>query len=124
MPVQSQKQRPRAITTIAILMIIVVIAGLTIGTAVVLSGIGVAHIDLLTWAMALVITYVVMAYGLWKGKRWAWTATLIVSVIQIILSVASIAVGSGRGVVIPIIVNALIIYYLYRPNVKECFGRR
>jgi uncharacterized membrane protein (DUF2068 family) len=124
MHVESQKQRPLAVTIIAILMIIVVIAYLTIGTTVVLSGIGVAHIDLLIWAMALVIPYVVMAYGLWKGKRWAWTVTLILSVIQIILSVASIAVGSGRGVVIAIIVNALIIYYLYRPNVKEFFGKR
>jgi len=79
---------------------------------------------LVTWAMAMVITYAVMAYGLWNGKKWAWTVTLILSVIQIILSVASIAVGSGKGVAIPIIVNAIIIYYLYGANVKEFFRSR
>lgn len=124
MHVESQKQRPLAVAAIAILMIIAVIALLIVGTIVVLFGTGIGHIDLLTWAMASVITYAITAYGLWNGKKWAWTVTLIISVIQILLSVVSIAVGSGRGVAIAIIINAIIIYYLYGRSVKEFFGRR
>jgi uncharacterized membrane protein (DUF2068 family) len=60
-----------------------------------------------------------MAYGLWNGKRWAWTITLIISGIGIILGIASIAVGN----VFQIIINGVIIYYLYRPNVKAFFGK-
>jgi len=63
-----------------------------------------------------------MAYGLWNGKRWAWTITLILSGIGIILGIASIAVGNIGGV-FHIIINGVIIYYLYRPNVKAFFGR-
>ncbi|HEX2124507.1 MAG TPA: hypothetical protein VHF44_02775, partial [Nitrososphaeraceae archaeon] len=49
------------------------------------AGIGVALIALGT-------AYFVMAYGLWKGKGWAWTITLILSFIGIALGIASIAV--------------------------------
>jgi uncharacterized membrane protein (DUF2068 family) len=110
-----QKQRPLGVTILAILTIIGGIALLSIGAALVVIGIGVALI-------VLGIAYFVMAYGLWKGKRWAWTITLILSVIGIILGIASIATGNV-GAIIHIIINAVVIYYLYRPNVKAYFGK-
>jgi uncharacterized membrane protein len=63
-----------------------------------------------------------MAYGLWKGKRWAWTLTLILSGIGIIVGIGSIVVGN-LGSIFHIIINAIIIYYLYRPNVKAFFNK-
>ncbi len=124
MHVESRKQRPVAVTSIAVLMIIGVIALLIIGMIIVLFGTGFARIGFLKWTIPTVIAYAVTVYGLWNGKKWAWTVTLILSVIQILLSAVSIALGSGRGVAIPIIVNAIVIYYLYGRNVKEFFGRR
>ena len=124
MHVESRKQRPVAVTSIAVLMIIGVIALLVIGTIVVLFGTGIARIGYLVWAIPTVIAYAVTVYGLCSGKKWAWTVTLVLSVIQILLYVVSIAIGSGRGVAIPILINAIIIYYLYGRNVKEFFGRR
>jgi hypothetical protein len=64
-----------------------------------------------------------MAYGLWIGKRWAWTITLILSVIGIILAIASIALGNV-GAIVSIIIHGVVIYYLYRPNVKAFFGKQ
>jgi uncharacterized membrane protein (DUF2068 family) len=112
---ESQKHRPLGVTVIAILTIIGGIAFLGIGAVFFVFGIGVA-------LMALGIAYFVMAYGLWRGKRWAWTITLILSVIGIILGIASIAIGNV-GAIIHIIINAVVIYYLYRPNVKAYFGK-
>ena len=112
---ESQKDRPLGVTVIAILTIIGGIAFLGIGAVLFVFGIGVA-------LMALGIAYFVMAYGLWRGKRWAWTITLILSVIGIILGIASIAIGNV-GAIIHIIINAVVIYYLYRPNVKAYFGK-
>ena len=43
-------------------------------------GIGIAFI-------AIGIAYFVVAYGLWIGRDWAWTVTLIVSVISIIIGI-------------------------------------
>lgn len=110
-----QKQRPLGVTIIAILMIISGIALLSTGAILLVVGIGVVPI-------VLGIASFVMAYGLWKGKGWAWTITLILSVISIISAIVSI-VFHGYGAIINIIINAVIIYYLYRPNVKAYFGK-
>jgi uncharacterized membrane protein (DUF2068 family) len=110
-----QKQRPLGVTIIAILTIIGGIALVSTGAALFVIGIGVV-------LMVLGIAYFVMAYGLWKGKRWAWTITLIISVISIIFGIASIATGNVEAI-INIIINAVVIYYLYRPNVKAYFGK-
>jgi hypothetical protein len=54
------------------------------------------------------IAYLVITYGLWKGKR-AWTVTLILSVIGIILAIASIALGNV-GAIVSIIIHGVVIY--------------
>ena len=72
--------------------------------------------------LALGIAYLVMAYGLWNGRGWAWTITLILTVIGIIVGIGSLVTGNG-GAVIGIIIQAIVIYYLYRPNVKAYFGK-
>lgn len=48
---------------------------------------------------------------------------MVLSVIQILLGVVSIALGSGRGVAVPMLINAIIIYYMYGRNVKEFFRK-
>lgn len=103
----SQKHRPLGVTVIAILTVIAGIAFAAIG-AILLAVVAIA--------------YFVVAYGLWKGKRWAWTITLILSAIGIISGIASVAVGNA-GAVFHIIINVAIIYYLFRPNVKAFFGK-
>jgi uncharacterized membrane protein (DUF2068 family) len=106
---ESQKHRPSDVTTTAILTIVGGIAFLAIGISMALILLGFA--------------YFVMAYGLLKGKRWAWTITLILSVIGIILSISTIFVRANVGAIIHITINAVVIYYLYRPNVKAFFGK-
>ena len=100
-----QSPRPLGVTILAILT---VISGIGFLVSVILVPLGIANL--------------VMAYGLWKGKSWAWTITLILSAIGIIFAIASIAAGN-IGAVFHIIINAVIIYYLYRPNVKAFFGK-
>ncbi len=122
-----QKHRPLGVTIISILTIIGGIGFLASGIAALVAapflsdmaglsaGIGVALI-------ALGIAYFVMAYGLWKGKGWAWNITVILSFIGIVLGVASIATGN-IGAIFHIIINAIVVYYLYRPYVKAFFGK-
>ena len=112
---ESQKHRPLGVTIIAILTAIGGIVFLASG-AVLIVGIGII-------LLALGIAYFVMAYGLWTGKRWAWTITLILSVIGIIVAIASIVAGNV-GAIISIIIHGVVIYYLYRPNVKAFFGKQ
>jgi uncharacterized membrane protein (DUF2068 family) len=110
-----QKHRPLGVTIITILIVIGGIGFVATGAVLLIVGIGFVLI-------AISIAYFVTAYGLWNGKRWAWTITLILSGIGIILGIASIALGNV-GAVFQIIINGVIIYYLYRPNVKAFFGK-
>jgi hypothetical protein len=122
-----QKHRPLGVTIIAILTIIGGIGFLASGIAAVvatpfLSDMGGLSAWIGAALIVLGIAYFVMAYGLWKGKGWAWTITVILSFIGIALGVVSIAIGN-IGAIFHIIINAIVVYYLYRPHVKVFFGK-
>jgi len=59
----------------------------------------------------------VVSYGLWKGASWAWWISLILLVLGILSSLPALPGG-----IVGIVINAIIIYYLTRPHVKEYFG--
>jgi len=64
------------------------------------------------------IANLVIAYGLFKGKSWAWMLCLIFAVISAVSGILTFPVG-----IVTILFNALIIYYLTRRNVKVYFGK-
>jgi hypothetical protein len=116
-----QGSRPFGVTLIAILAVLGGIGSFLSGLAAVaiipLLGIFLGGILIIIG-----LAYFVVAYGLWKGLNWAWIITLIVSVIGIISGLGSLAVGN-MGAIFHLIINAIVIYYLYRPNVKAYFGK-
>ena len=113
---ESQKHRPLGVTIIAILLIIAGVISLVGGLILLIVLVGFIF-------LALGIAYLVMAYGLWKGKGWAWTISLILSGIGIIMGIVYIIQDNIAGGIASIIINGVIIYYLYRPNVKAYFGK-
>ena len=62
----------------------------------------------------------VLGFGLWKGSSWAWTWTLISSIIGLIVSVAGLIIWFG---LVGIVVYAVFIFYLTRGRVKFYFGK-
>lgn len=115
------KQRPVGVTMIALLAILGGIAFLVsgLGTLILVPLLG---IFIGGGLFILGLAYFLMAYGLWNGTGWAWTLTLILSAIGIIVGIGSIVVGN-IGSIFHTIINAIIIYYLYRPNVKAFFNK-
>ncbi len=123
--------RPRGVTVIAILKIISGIIGIFVGVIAGIVGfyayenggnpfVGILDGAILA-AMAVVLVpfgmvSFVMAWGLLKGKSWAWTITLILTIVGLIFDVPSLNI-------IGIIIGAIILYYLYRPYVKAYFGK-
>ena len=89
--------------------------------------------------LAVGIGYLIVSYGLLKGKGWAWIVTIILTIIAIITQVSSVIATSTltqslatdinaliSGItahIIGIAINGVILYYLYRPNVKAFFGK-
>lgn len=88
------------------------ITGAIVGVVMVTAGI----------AIALGIASFVLSWGLLKGKGWAWIITVILAIISIVFSVIGIASG-GIPNIISLIINGVILYYMYRPDVKSYFGR-
>jgi hypothetical protein len=85
-----------------------------------LGGVGIAFGAVL---VVLAIVSFVVAYGLLKGRRWAWTVTIILSIISIVWNAITLATAANFGGIISIIISGIIIYYLFRPHVKAYFGK-
>jgi hypothetical protein len=72
----------------------------------------------------------VIAYGLLKGKSWARFSTIIISIISIMANIIIILITLSifntlesilGGTLITILINSIIIYYLFRKEVKDYF---
>ena len=121
--VSSERTRPTGVTILAILEIISGIIAIA-GGALLTTFAGIMGLDILGAfggvvggiVIALGIASFVMAYGLMKGKSWAWTITLILTIISLLFDGLSFNV-------IGIIIDVIILYYLTRPHVKVYFGK-
>jgi hypothetical protein len=72
----------------------------------------------------LAIVSFIVASGLLKGRRWAWTATLVLSIISMAWYAFTVAIiPSNGGRTLGVIIGAVTIYYLYRPHVKAYLGK-
>ena len=89
--------------------------------------------------LAIGIGYLVVSYGLLKGKKWAWIITVILTIVSIVIQIAFVVSTSILNMslnhdmntslfhlvdqIIGLVINGVILYYLYRPNVKTYFGK-
>jgi uncharacterized membrane protein (DUF2068 family) len=69
------------------------------------------------------IASLVVSWGLLKGKRWARTITLIISIIAIIFAVISLASSQDLIHIISVIIYGIIIYYMFINKVKLFFAK-
>ena len=155
-------KRPIGITIIAILSIIsgilLVFVGLSsVGTGALFSTastggsntpngyspigstFGIAFLLLGAVLLAIGIGYLAVSYRLLKGRGWAWTITVILTIMSIIVQVVSgiavsiiaASVSNDSNTIIQgalwqiiwLAVDIVILYYLYRPHVKDFFGK-
>ena len=130
------QQRPTGITVISILMIIgglillfTGIAPLVIGPLISIDSdysTGSLGFLITIGGLALVILGIaslIVSWGLLKGKRWARTITLIISIIAIIFAIISLVSSGELTHIISIIIYGIIIYYMFTDKVKLFFGR-
>ena len=126
-------QRPTGITVMAVLAAIGGVFGLL--AAVALLGVGAAASatgglgGLAALAGIIVLAYsvlsLVLAYGFWTLKPWAWPLGIGVQVLGIIQAVLQFMNNSTSVVslVISLAIAGVILWYLYQPHVKAAFGR-
>jgi len=64
----------------------------------------------------------IVGMGLLKGKKWGWTLEVISMFISLGIGVLYLIDDVASGIA-TLIISALILYYLYRANVKAYFGK-
>lgn len=112
--------------TIALLAMLGVSAGLA--QALNMSGISVAGgilaVLLLASSILGVILYLAFAYGAWTLKPWAWILGVIAEGWALLSVIFKLVNGSTfRSQIIPLVIAAGILVYLFSPEVKKAFGR-
>ncbi len=68
------------------------------------------------------ILAIAVGWGFWKGSSWAWIVGLVLYVIGIVLGLTSLALGDVTSIVL-VVIGALLVYYMFRPNVRIWFGK-
>ncbi|HJU95411.1 MAG TPA: hypothetical protein VJ643_05205 [Nitrososphaera sp.] len=142
------KSRPRGVTITATVNIIIGVAGLFFGIGFIAQdavlhplvqsafdlpqrnlsaeqastpGFGIA---LGAVFVPLAVVSFIVASGLLKGRRWASTATLVLSIISTVWYAFTVAIiPSNGGRTLGVIIGAITIYFLYRPPVKAYLGK-
>ena len=67
----------------------------------------------------LAIVSFIVAFGLLKARRWAWTAALVLSIISMVwYAFTVVIIPSNGGRILGVIIGAVTIYFLYRSHVK------
>src|SRR5919202_2497499 len=74
------------------------------------------------------IASLVVVYGLFKGKNWAWTVAVAAVLATIglatnIISLVTGSMGAITGAIVGIAISAIVLYYLSRGNVRQYFGK-
>ena len=130
------QQRPTGITIIAVLMIIGGLILLFTGiTPLFLGPLISIDSDSSTSALGFLITIgglvlvglgvasLIVSWGLLKGKGWARTITLIISIIAIISAIINLISNEDLVHIISVIIYGIIIYYMFTDKVKLFFGK-
>jgi|RhiMetdeSRZDD1v2_1073273.scaffolds.fasta_scaffold529428_3 uncharacterized membrane protein (DUF2068 family) len=112
------RSRPLGVTILSILAGINGIIGIILGiiASLIIPPAGVIGI-------VIGLAWFVLAWGLWTAKGWAWIITVIIAIISIIFNLFGAVTGHIEQI-ISLIIAAVMLYYLTRPNVKAYFGRR
>jgi uncharacterized membrane protein (DUF2068 family) len=66
----------------------------------------------------------ILAYGLWKGRRWAWIFALVISILEIVFSIFALFLRPRTGELIVLVMELVIVYLLMQPGVQRYCGKR
>ncbi|MEB3788180.1 MAG: DUF2127 domain-containing protein [Desulfurococcales archaeon] len=126
--VSSRPERPLGVTILAVLSgiggILSILGGLALGAMAGAGGLaGMEGMEGLgplmafgsTMAIIMGLINLVIAYGLWNGKSWAWWLTVVFAALNALMSLVSMMIVS-------LVIAAVIIWYMLRPHVKAFFN--
>lgn len=133
-PPPPPRQRPTGITVLALLEFILGGLAILLGIAFIALGPYISQlmpglpplISLLVGGLGIGFLLagligLVVGWGLWTGKGWAWWLTVILEALGLLSGLAGIAMGDPTSL-IGLLIAALILWYMFKPHVKDFFG--
>ena len=135
-------KRPVGVTILAVIAIIYGIFSLLLallgllGSALLASHVAAAAIKYSPGTLAyatisdsiLGILYLAFGIGAFRMKGWAWTAGVVALLLEVVRQIVGIVIqGFKPGTIvidgIVIVIALLLLWYLFRPNVRGAFGK-
>ncbi|MEI6840681.1 MAG: hypothetical protein WCK53_05420 [Methanomicrobiales archaeon] len=119
-------ERPLGVTILGILWIIgglfAIIGGIIGGAILSVAGFGDlgAAIGIIVFIIGIID--LLLGIGCFKAWPWVWIVGVIFSAISILTGIGSLFTA-GAGALLGIIIAAIILYYLFQPQVKAYFGK-
>jgi lysylphosphatidylglycerol synthetase-like protein (DUF2156 family) len=86
----------------------------------VLAGVGIVFGVIV---IAIGVLYLLIAYGVWKARGWAWMLGMVVSIIVLVFAVLGLGNGVSASTIVSIALPAIVVYFLWTPEVKRYLGR-
>jgi uncharacterized membrane protein (DUF2068 family) len=76
------------------------------------------------FALIIGIVGTLIGYGLITGRTWAWYLAVISYAISLLFFIVSMVMAGkiGIGAMVFVVINVVILYYLFRPGVKGWFN--
>jgi hypothetical protein len=110
--------RPTGVTVLAILQLLGALVLIFVGGLAVMAALLLAPLLILFAAFPLIfgIIGLILFYGLWNMKSWAWIWTIVVNLLTIITSIFD-----PFNNLIQLIISLIIVVYLFSPGIKSQF---
>ena len=133
-------KRPVGVTILAVIAILYGIFSLLLallgllGTGLAASGVGHVKYAVGTLVYATIsdavlgILYLAFGIGAFSLKGWAWTAGVVGHVLEVVHQIGGVFIQGLTAskivvAVIVIVIALLLLWYLFRPNVRAAFGK-
>ncbi len=65
----------------------------------------------------------IIGYGLWGLRGWAWLIAIVVAIVNIITTIPHLFGSLWLGAIFGLLITGIVLWYLFQPEVKQAFGR-
>jgi len=121
----SEKKRPTAVKILVLIVIIGSIIPILAGIMMLTGGAyeGYFMPELLsqilpTFYVVVGVIGLVVAWGLWMGRGWAWIIALIIFIMGIIMDLVTLPTG-----IVGVVIDGIVVYLLMRSDTRRFCGK-
>lgn len=74
------------------------------------------------FAIVIGLFAIFVGWGMWNGKGWAWILAVVLYGLGALFGLIGL-VGGGYSGIVGLLIDILLLWYMFRPHVKAYFGK-